>query len=804
MNLSELLRDKYTVLFVLILVLLVSVWISRTYRNGGFGNWIAPSEGYGTGVIEGLSVSDHVRYDGEIRTQVSHAPADTTGSRSDGTLITNKCSYVKNTPTTFRFLFTTAAEMRGVNGATAANIITIKVPKYYIQNTDATGMKATIRAYTGPLPATVGTSSGTASDLDTADSSRGLVVSLPASGAADNGFCVIRYTIQTTNPMASGKYALELSGLKWVNTEINAGVTAAPGTKLAEVSLASNAETSGSQTLVLVNLWPTDATNTKQLRIFDSTTYGGSGDFIGCRKISTEGPQLSPNYTGTAATFSMTLMLTNALVSGDIFLVQVPYVTRTANIDLGITFVWTNPTTSLQDTLASISSAGVSTSDINTYGGGVNVVAFTLGGALPKDTPIRLSIAGLQTPASKTSTTQAKIRTYKGSPSPSLNGTFNGVGGVLDQGEYNLPAIEARGSTTTSTGTPTSSGTASDGTTYVTSAASAVLISDVKRQMNWAIEAQKEYETTYKALRAVTTETAKTDAQLKYDVAVAKRNRLIASHPDSWYDGANWRYGDDGHVRKCTEPSTLSNNEGNCQNIYRLDANGNVVKSADGNNILLMKKCPWKCSNPGQTGSDACRIDADCLKVTRWATYLPDGTQIEKNLLASTRTSYDDIAAASSSSALDEQDIYRRGITRNFSGYGRGRGQGQGQAQGPGLFGSIKDAAGNIIRGIGNWIDPNDPKANQRTDRHNAYYYEDGSPAASAYLGMYNGQGYEEESPFYAASKPTSYYYTTNYYYTDGEAGGSGGGGGANDGKSKSNTPGKLSNVQPYEQTINL
>jgi hypothetical protein len=280
----------------------------------------------------------------------------------------------------------------------------------------------------------------------------------------------------------------------------------------------------------------------------------------------------------------------------------------------------------------------------------------------------------------------------------------------------------------------------------------------------------------YRALRAATTTTAKTDAQLKYDVAVARRNRLIASHPDSWYDGANWRYGDDGHVRKCAEPSTLSSNEGNCQNIYRLDANGNVVKSADGNNILLMRKCPWKCNNPGQTGSDACRIDADCLKVIRWATYLPEGTQIEKNLLATTRTSYDDIARETSSSSLDEDDIYRRGITRNFRGYGRsGRmppGQGQGYGQSPGLFGSIRDAAGNIIRTVGNWIDPNDPASNQRTDRRNAYYYEDGSPAATAYLGMYNGQGYEEESPFYAASKPTNYYYTTNYCITDGEAGG--------------------------------
>ena len=111
---------------------------------------------------------------------------------------------------------------------------------------------------------------------------------------------------------------------------------------------------------------------------------------------------------------------------------------------------------------------------------------------------------------------------------------------MLDQGEYTISAIEARAATTTSSGTPTSSGTASDGTTYVTAAASSVLISDVKRQMNWAIEAQKEYESAYRALRAATTNTAKMDAQLKYDVAIARRNRLIASHPDSWYDGANW------------------------------------------------------------------------------------------------------------------------------------------------------------------------------------------------------------------------------------------------------------------------
>ena len=402
MKITDFFEDKYTVIFVLILVLLVSVWISRTYRNGGFGTWISPSEGYGTGVIEGLAVADHekVRYDGIIITQTTHAPADTTGSRSDGSLILNKCSLVKNMPTTFRFLFTTTAELRGATGdgtgVNAAKVITIKVPTYYIRNSDATGMKVSIRAYTGPLPPSVGTSAGTAAELD---GSPIIAVTVPAAGASDAGFCVITYTIGTTNPMAPGKYALELSGLNWVNTEITPSVTAAPSAGLANVSLESNAEAAGSQKLVLVNLWPSDATNTKQLRIFDTTAYGGLATFLSCRKISTESPQLSPNYTGSATTFSMTLMLTNALTSGDIFLLQVPYVTRTANIDLGISFVWTNPTTSLQNTLASISNAGVVTSDVNTYGGGVNVVAFTIDGSLPKDTPIRLSIAGLQTPA---------------------------------------------------------------------------------------------------------------------------------------------------------------------------------------------------------------------------------------------------------------------------------------------------------------------------------------------------------------------------------------------------------------------
>ena len=68
---------------------------------------------------------------------------------------------------------------------------------------------------------------------------------------------------------------------------------------------------------------------------------------------------------------------------------------------------------------------------------------------------------------------------------------------------------------------------------------------------------------------------------------------------------------------------------------------------------------------------------------------------------------------------------------------------------------------------------------------------------------MYNGQGYEEESPFSGASKPMNYYYTTNYYYTDGQASGGAGGGAAGGGAAAAGGS-KPSKVMPYEQSINL
>ena len=769
MNLPEFLQDSHTVLFLLILVLLVSVWISRTYRAGKFSRWIAPSEGYGTGIIEGLT--QETTYLGE-----AYSSADAAGSSSSaGVLILNKCTQVVNTDTAFRFFFTPAKELTG-------GIITISIPTSHIQLPSGVGITLKESSITTAAAKTTTTISGT--NLDPT-ASQGIVVTTPASGQPGAGNYVITYTIKTTSAIPKDKqYALELTGVKW-------STSAVPATTDAFVTLSSSKEDSGKEKLV--NVYVGHASDaTKRVKIFKDTTFDFEQTYLSCRKITTEDPTLSPGNAGEALTFTMNMMLTNGLKGGDQVLIQLPFVIKYPSADIIITVV------NGSDRLATFGNITFTLKDSNVYEGGQNSLYFNLGTGnadvvlLPPNVTLKLIITGIYAEKASGTVSNAKILTFRKSAT-SIKFTDNS--NVLDAGQFTFPEIIKAKSNVVTTGGATSTGTASDGTTYVTSAAASVLISYVKDQMKNAVRAQKDYEAAYQKLRSATSQTAKNDAQDAYDKAVAIRNRLIASHPDSWYDGANWRYGDDGYIRKCIEPSTLSTNEGNCQNIFRMDASGNLVKTADGNNILLMKKCPWKCNNPGQSGSDACRIDADCLKVTQWATYLPDGTQIEKNLLgtSATRANYDAIASDSSSSALSDDDIYKRGITRNFNGYGRRQPGGE-QQERHGLFGSIRDATGNIIRGIGNWIDPNDPNSGKRTAKHNAYYYEDGSPAATAYLGMYNGQGYEEESPFNSASKPMNYYYTTNYYYTNGEAGGDG----------RSNMPGAMTKVMPYEQNINL
>jgi hypothetical protein len=782
MKLSEFFQDKYTVIFILILVLLVSVWVSRTYRNGVFNGWIAPSEGYGTGVIEGFDQSLAVTTILDRYTTSTHGPTPAVASAAQGELVLNKCELIVNRETTFRFIFKPNVTSQTGEGRT----FTISIPQSYIQNTTRDGLIITLRRHTS-FP------SGTRTISDFTSAEKGAspvetISNITFTRPSDAGDVTIVCTIKPETQIISESttiYTLEITKLKWVST------FSSPPTGSSLVTLSSSMETAADKRLVAIQLWNgSDAT--KQVKIFDNARFDLRPEFVACRKITTtplaelveRDDSTTVSTTRSETVFKLKFMLTNPFGPLDLMMIQLPNLAGIDGKNFSARIVQGNNTfASYQDQQFRSGLSGVLPyGSFKLARGSDPVVANTLA---------TLILYGLRTPetAVQNTTPNVKIRTFSSVTieQPTVEYGFSTTN-FLDAGEYIFPAIAAKSSATTS-----------DGTTYVASASSSVLISDVKRQMNWAIDAQKEYESAYKALRAATTTTAKTDAQAKYDTAIERRNRLISSHPDSWYDGSNWRYGDDGHVRKCVEPSNLSSNEGNCRNIFRMDASGNLIKSADGNNIILMRKCPWKCNNPGQSGSDSCRIDADCLKVIRWATYLPDGTQIERNLLSSTRTSYDDIVKNSDAS-LDEDDIYRRGITRNFSGYGQGATKTvsskgiPAHSNSPGLFGTIRDAAGNIIRGIGNWVDPNDPAANRRTNRHNAYYYEDGSPAPTAYLGMYNGQGYDEESPFYAASKPTNYYYTTNYYYSDSNSGES----------STNNQQDSQSNVKPYEQIINL
>jgi hypothetical protein len=299
MRISELFQDKHTVIFVLIVLLLVSIWVSRTYRNGGFSQWIAPSEGYGTGIIEGLTQA--TPYIGDVYTATSNPPpaAAAVGSASAGLLLLNRCTRVKNTDATFRFLFTPSAELRGLSGTTPAKIIKISIPKMYVQNTAASGLAISLKDYPGNTAAAANSGSLSGTSVDSATSaSNGIAV----DAATDANNCVITYTIQTATPIPANKqYALELSGLKWVNAAVTPAADAV-------VTLESNAEPNGVQKLVAVNLYhASDAT--KRVKIFDDTTFGLDANFLSCRKIATESPALSPNNTGTATTFTMNMML---------------------------------------------------------------------------------------------------------------------------------------------------------------------------------------------------------------------------------------------------------------------------------------------------------------------------------------------------------------------------------------------------------------------------------------------------------------------------------------------------------------
>lgn len=747
MNISKLFEDKYTVIFVLLLILLVSVWVSRTYRNGRFGNWLSPSEGYGSGIIEGLT----------SKGGITVVPSTT--AISSKTINSKYCFITGDILDEIGFQFTLTTAIP----AGSSNIITITYPAgYFIP---------LVNAGTGEVILPTG-SLFNQSDNSAIES--GGTIAMHQNSNVPTQLTSITYTLKPESSVPINKIC------KLIIRNVKLGAARPAGDDSGNDSHTIYVTTSVSSTekVMIINS-PAIASDLKDPRYPEDCRLMAQNPII---KVYPGTNENEPAKTSTGVNVKIAFKLNNTFVVGEKMVIQIPGLTQnTDNVRLEsgryVSSENTNTTIGGNCSYSGASSSGLAYTSLTNI-----LYTPSITQPIPANKLITLVFAGLTTLSSN----QSEI--------PSQMVTLTANNQIIERGTYQFPAITGAVNSNAPT---SSSGAASDGTTYVTSAASSVLITDVKRQSQWAVDAQKAYELAWTKLRNATA-SGKDAAQTNYDNAVKLRNKLIASHPDSWFDGSAWRYGDDGFVRKCIEPSTLSSNEGNCQNIFKTDPSGNLVKTADGNNVLLMKKCPWKCSNPGQTGSDACRIDADCVKVIRWATYLPDGTQIEKNLLASsTRSSYDEPASSSSSSALNENDIYQRGITRNFNRNGtkgwNGPNNGMNRHE-RGLFGGIRDAAGNLIRGIGNWIDPDDPQSNKRTNKHNAYYYEDGSPAATAYLGQYNGQSYEEESPYTIASRPTSYYYTTNYYYTDGEN--------MNDGKS--NMPSALSGVSPYEPAINL
>jgi hypothetical protein len=149
MNLRELFQDKTTIIFVLILVIMVSVWVSRTYRNGGFSRWIAPSEGYGTGVIEGMTA---VTPPASLMTLSHDVNIPLSSGATEGKVILNRCEFVQNTVMKYRFIFKTTTGTNLKGGQNPARTIKITIPSIYASNSAATGMSLTMKLNSSNAP----------------------------------------------------------------------------------------------------------------------------------------------------------------------------------------------------------------------------------------------------------------------------------------------------------------------------------------------------------------------------------------------------------------------------------------------------------------------------------------------------------------------------------------------------------------------------------------------------------------------------------------------------------------------------
>jgi len=433
---------------------------------------MAPSEGYGTGVIEGFDAPPPQT----IPMTLSY---DTTqpGSASAGELILNRCEFVQsstenpNSTMKYSFVFTTTGSGNLKGGQTPAKTIKITIPTVYAANTNTNGIGISMRPF----------SSNTAIETLTAPASG----SVTGIATAVNGTNLeITYTPQqTAADVLAGKYALELSGIKTPTRAASPATFTPTGNQF--VTLESSAQVSGSEKLVAVNMYHTSLA-TKIVKIFKDKSYDLDSNYKDCRKITTAPAQLvdtelsnTASTTGSATVFKMDFMLTNPFKTGDMLMIELPNVSKlTTSISVQIK----QGSTTVSDGEAVFT----------TVSGSTSYATFKMNSSstINPNTLATLIISGLRTPDAPVQSVSNgnKIRTFLSSTISASSASFSFTSdNFLDAGEYTSPVIASKGATS-SVGASTSAGTASDGSTYVTSAASSVLISDVKRQMNWAIQ----------------------------------------------------------------------------------------------------------------------------------------------------------------------------------------------------------------------------------------------------------------------------------------------------------------------------
>ena len=220
----------------------------------------------------------------------------------------------------YSFVFTTTGSGNLKGGQTPAKTIKITIPTVYAANTNTNGLSISMRPF----------SSDTAIETLTAPAS-GSITGIAATVNGAN-LEIIYTPQQTAADVLTGKYALELSGIK-TPTRAASPATFTPSGNLF-VTLESDVQVSGSEKLVAVNMYhATDAT--KIVKIFKDKSYDLIALYNDCRKITTAPAQLVDNpisntasTTGSETVFKMDFMLTNPFKTGDMIMIQLPNVSK--------------------------------------------------------------------------------------------------------------------------------------------------------------------------------------------------------------------------------------------------------------------------------------------------------------------------------------------------------------------------------------------------------------------------------------------------------------------------------------------